>query len=459
MLKLEEMFENNRLYSAALKLCNKVAYDRKKGFTTSWDNMTYWEYAPNLQKDISFIKRYIVGYEFNPYKEIKRKVKTRTRKLYIGTWRDRLLESCLADFLNDGLRDYFNDRSFAYRSDKFGVYSCQKSIAKTIKKSTFFVRRDIKAFFYSIDQNILLQKLVGLVDADLFTLLKSRINFSYKDESGNICRSIVGLAFGSPLACVLANIYMTDIDNMLTKSSREIEYYRYADDMIVCTSDRESMYSAMKLADDCVKQHKLEINTLKSSELSFKHDPQTIITKKIKFLGLEYLQNGISRLPVEKRRKIMNIISGSIIPVSRKIDKLDSLDDKIRLVIDTINVIILKRIRYAAIIDYYLNHITDEEQLREMDLDIAGIVIGAVLKSKFRKGLFRRISFKKLRNMGLISLRHRSRILRHGIIKVPFLSMFNLILIEREIVRDLRKRDRINSIKMYKILKDRQTQK
>jgi hypothetical protein len=143
------------------------------------------------------------------------------------------------------------------------------------------------------------------------------------------------------------------------------------------------------------------------------------------------------------------------VPLSQKIERMERIDDKIKLVIDTINIIVLKRIRYAAIIDYYLNHITDEEQLREMDLDIAGIVIGAVLKMKFRKGLFRRISFKKLRSMGLISLRHRSRKLRHGIIKVPFLSMFNMILIERELMRDLRKRDRINNIKMFKILKDK----
>lgn len=455
MLRLKELLDDNRLYIAALRLSNKVAYDRKKGFTTSWDSMTYWEYAPNLGKDISFIKRHMIGYEFNPYKEIKRKVKTRTRMIYIATWRDRLLESCLADFLNYGLKDYFNDRSFAYRSDRFGVYSCQKSIAQTIKKSSYFVRRDIKSFFYSIDQNILLNKISGLVDADLFSLLKSRINFYYKDEFGSLNKSEVGLAFGSPLACVLANIYMTDIDNMLTRSNREIEYYRYADDMIICASDRESMHKAMQIADDSIKQHKLEINGSKSSELSFKKDHLTKTTRKIKFLGLEYLQNGISRLPVEKRRKIMNIILRSIVPLSQKIERMERIDDKIKLVIDTINIIVLKRIRYAAIIDYYLNHITDEEQLREMDLDIAGIVIGAVLKMKFRKGLFRRISFKKLRSMGLISLRHRSRKLRHGIIKVPFLSMFNMILIERELMRDLRKRDRINNIKMFKILKDK----
>ena len=294
-----------------------------------------------------------------------------------------------------------------------------------------------------------------MVDADLFSLLKSRINFYYKDEFGALNKSEVGLAFGSPLACVLANIYMTDIDNMLTRSNREIEYYRYADDMIICASDRESMHKAMQIADDSIKQHKLEINGSKSSELSFKKDHLTKTTRKIKFLGLEYLQNGISRLPVEKRRKIMNIILRSIVPLSQKIERMERIDDKIKLVIDTINIIVLKRIRYAAIIDYYLNHITDEEQLREMDLDIAGIVIGAVLKMKFRKGLFRRISFKKLRSMGLISLRHRSRKLRHGIIKVPFLSMFNMILIERELMRDLRKRDRINNIKMFKILKDK----
>jgi hypothetical protein len=112
------------------------------------------------------------------------------------------------------------------------------------------------------------------------------------------------------------------------------------------------------------------------------------------------------------------------------------------------NDVVQDRIRSAAIIDYYLKHVNDELQLKNMDRLLAERVISCVTGKPFRKGHFRIVPFKKLRDMGLISLLHRSRLHRHGHLRVSFLSMHNELLHKRHLETIKRREERINHMKM-----------
>jgi hypothetical protein len=78
-----------------------------------------------------------------------------------------------------------------------------------------------------------------------------------------------------------------------------------------------------------------------------------------------------------------------------------------------------KGIRNVALLDYYLKHVGDENQLRLLDRWLAEEVLSAVFGGH-KKGHFRRISFQQLRAMGLPSLLHRRRMICGGRMESPF---------------------------------------
>jgi hypothetical protein len=76
-------------------------------------------------------------------------------------------------------------------------------------------------------------------------------------------------------------------------------------------------------------------------------------------------------------------------------------------------------VRNVAIIDYYLRHVDDETQLKLIDRWLAEEVVSLCFGGH-RKGSFRKLSFEKLRAMGLPSLVHRRRLIRHGHVESSF---------------------------------------
>ncbi|HUJ39310.1 MAG TPA: hypothetical protein VLW54_02090, partial [Candidatus Acidoferrales bacterium] len=76
-------------------------------------------------------------------------------------------------------------------------------------------------------------------------------------------------------------------------------------------------------------------------------------------------------------------------------------------------------VRNVAILDYYLKHVEDEEQLRRLDRWLAEEVL-ALAFGGHRRGNFRKLPYARLREMGLPSLVHRRRLIGHGQVESPF---------------------------------------
>ena len=70
------------------------------------------------------------------------------------------------------------------------------------------------------------------------------MRFVFHDESGSH-RAEVGIPFGAAIACVFANIYLNDLDRQIERIP-SVHYFRYADDLLVITSERESAVQAQE---------------------------------------------------------------------------------------------------------------------------------------------------------------------------------------------------------------------
>lgn len=414
---------------------------------------TYYEFAAKLDVNLGRIRRKVSSgkYEFSPYLKKSIRIGHKDRDIYLASWPDRIVERWLACGLNKNLIDWFSPSCYAYRPGKFGLDLCQERVAKACKQNMYVIKRDISNYFYSIPHEKLIQTISKLIPTSdrLFDLILQRIRFKHSDGVANI-----GVPFGSPIACVLANIYLSDLDK--TMERLPIKYFRYADDFIIIAYDCEVAHAANTIFSENISELGLTTKESHTKNIvisdNYIEDEVFKRNSKFKFLGLEFVDGNTVRLGRDKQRKIINLFHKELKTIRSKLKKMD-ITDRLQMVVDVANGVISNRMRSAAIIDYYLKHANDIQQLKSMDLLIAQIVISAILNKPFRYKDFSTISFKKLRQAGLISLVHRHRLHKQGHLHVNFLNIHNELVARRHQDAINRKNTRIEQMAMLRKLK------
>src|SRR6201984_2342320 len=171
------------------------------------------------------------------------------RTLYIPPWEERIVDLLLYRILNKRLHSWFSPNSYAYRDRSFGLDACQSRIARMLREAKgplYVVKRDIADFFASIHHENLLNKLASLVDRNdcLYRLLAQRVHFAY-EENGGVQAATKGVPFGTSIACLLANIYLTEMDRAI-EAEPGLRYFRYADDILFLSSSRDAALRAAR---------------------------------------------------------------------------------------------------------------------------------------------------------------------------------------------------------------------
>lgn len=452
-LTLHDCLNTRTIEFSALTFINKIAFNPRKGYTSA-NNETFWDFAGKLKRNITKIIDQIHShtYKYDPCLKKTRIVHGRERDLYISTWSDKIVERWLNDCLNLLLNKWFSKNSYAYRINALGLDSCQTKIVHALTTNDYIIKRDISSYFYTINHDILISQIKNLIDPTdfLYELLLNRINFLYHTGNNNVLTATIGIPFGSSLACTLSNIHLTPLDKKMAEMP--INYFRYADDFLITANDPNIAIIAAETLDNELTSLKLTSKKTHQFNISFKNHHQFKTVNKFKHLGLEYTSDKIIRLPVEKQRKILNFYKNEMERIKPRLSRLP-IQDRLNIAVKEANNIIIKRIRAVAIIDYYLKHVTDDIQLKLLDLEIATIIISTILNKKFRYHDFSKISFKSLRNAGLISLRHRQKLHRHGHLKVSFLSIHNELIADRYESMLRQRRDRINHMRINKKLR------
>lgn len=447
MITIQALLKTRPLLQSALTITNKIAYNQSLGYSKGPDNLTYWDAASNITKTTIELQRQIERKQFNfsPCKKVVRRIKYKTREIYISNWTDKIVEKWLSDTLNIKLKRWLSPNAYAYRINSLGLDKCQRKVAAAISGNQYIIRRDISNYFYSIDHTLLLNKLTQIIDENdyLYNLLKQRMVYDYIIDNKR-CTATVGIPFGSSISCLFANVYLTELDNKL--SALPISYFRYADDfLIICDTKGDADHAAT------VFDEELQLLKLKQKE-SHKVDVQLIGNKAVHFLGLDFNSNNTS-LSIEKERKIINIFRRNLQYRKRDIDTAASLSSKIAIAVDAVNEMLLQRIRSVSIIDYYLKHINDEQQLKRMDMKITELVISIVLGKPFRRRDFAKIPYYTLRRANLPSLLHRHRLIHHGHLQVNFMSLRNELRILRGVRAVESRYNRYNQVALCRKLR------
>ena len=195
------------------------------------------------------------------------------------------------------------DKTFIYDS-----YSCrlEKGTHRGVKRLSLFIRKvsknytgycwvlkcDIKKFFATVDQEILLNLLRKKIEGtDILWLLKEIVE-SFNSEFGES----KGIPLGNLTSQIFANIYMNELDQFIKHKLKIKFYLRYADDFVILSEDRNYL-------EDLI----FKISYFLESNLKLSlHENKVVISKYtqgIDFLGYIVLPYVI--IPRTKTRKRM----------------------------------------------------------------------------------------------------------------------------------------------------------
>jgi len=158
----------------------------------------------------------------------------------------------------------------------------------------------------------------------------------------------------------------------------------------------------------------------------------------------------------EKGRKIRNLFRTAFRRKRRRFVKTHKPIFRAQLAVDIARDVVEEGFRSVAIIDYYLKHVNDESQLRQLDQWLAEEILSVTFGNGHKKGNFNKIPFSRLRAMGLPSLQHRRRLLRHGHLESHFFTMRNENLIAQQQRRLPSARKNISGIDSLQTGKHRQ---
>ena len=158
---------------------------------------------------------------------------------------------------------------------------------------------DIRKFFASIDQDILLELIKRKVDDIEALWLIEKIIRSFPS----------GLPLGNVTSQLFANIYLNELDQFVKHNLREKYYLRYCDDFIILGEDEKNLCGLVPVIDDFLQ-----------GTLGLQLHPDKIILRKqrqgIDFLGYVVLPHH-RVLRTKTKRRIMK-------KIQRKRDELDN---------------------------------------------------------------------------------------------------------------------------------------
>jgi len=427
LLRWGEVYSEAELYKAAVRVYTKPVFQWRKALATSTDGRTLYDFAAHGLARLDAIHEVLrqQRFEFRPAVALHYNFNGKHRTLYIPPWEERIVDLLLYRALNSRLHHWFSPNSYAYRDRKYSLDACQTRIATVLRSAKgplYIIKRDISDYFASIDHGLLLSKLTVLFDpADyLYQLLAQRVRFLF-EERGQLQTATIGIPFGTSIACLLANIYLTDLDHEVESIPR-LRYFRYADDLLLlCFSRETAAYAAQHLE---LLLTALRLKTKPSHQANLVLTQEQVLDDTFtsaacfRHLGLIFRAGGDVALSRDKLRKIRNLFRFAF---RRKKRWRRESDPRARAqsLVDIATETIEKGIRNVAILDYYLKHVSEEKQLHLLDRWLAEEILSAVFGGH-KKGHFRRISFAQLRTMGLPSLSHRRRMILNGRIESPF---------------------------------------
>jgi RNA-directed DNA polymerase len=223
------------------------------------------------------------------------------RSIHKASVRDRLLHHAIYRQLYPFFDRTFIADSFSCRANKgthkainrFRTFARKVSVNHT--KTVWVLKCDIRKFFASVNQNILMEILRGYIaDENILRLISEIVGSFHSTSEG------VGLPLGNLTSQLLVNIYMNEFDQFM-KHKLKVKYYiRYADDFVIFSRNKEYLKNLIPVTQTFLRE-KLRLQ-LHPKKISIR-----TIASGADYLGWVHFPNHRILRTVTKRRMVQRI--------------------------------------------------------------------------------------------------------------------------------------------------------
>lgn len=149
------------------------------------------------------------------------------RQICAPDFRDRVVQHAICQVIGPCLERGFIDDSYACRKGK-GHHRAIQRASEFCRRFPYFLKCDVRKFFYSIDHTILTSLLVRkFKDTDAMWLFNTIIHTAPTETPGK------SIPLGNLTSQYFANLYLDPLDHLLKENLRLKGYVRYMDDFLM----------------------------------------------------------------------------------------------------------------------------------------------------------------------------------------------------------------------------------
>ncbi len=207
------------------------------------------------------------------------------RILRIPGVRDRVAQTAAALVLTPVLDPEFEDVSYGYRGGRSVDQAVRRIMQLRDRGFRWVVDADIERYFDEIPIDKLLERLARHVDEEaVLALVRLWLTAEVRDGAGGY-RMVKGVAQGSPLSPLFANLYLDRLDEAHLRAGHKL--VRFADDFVILCKTRPEAEQALDLAEAELRKMQLALNPSKTRITHFDHG--------FKYLGTIFLRSLVMR--------------------------------------------------------------------------------------------------------------------------------------------------------------------
>ena len=217
------------------------------------------------------------------------------RPLGIPAVKDRVIQQSLAQVLSDIYEPHFSKYSYGFRKGRSQHDAMNKVLEYLNDGYQWVIDLDIEKYFDTVNHDKLVSILRERVKDDITLHLIRSILKSGIMEDGLVSPSEEGVPQGSPVSCVLSNIYLDKFDKEL--EARGLRFVRFADDVNIFVKSEMSAERVMKSISSWLERKLfLKVSATKT---------KVVRPKDSNFLGFTFVKSkdGWKCKPMDDRKK------------------------------------------------------------------------------------------------------------------------------------------------------------
>lgn len=250
------------------------------------------------------------------------------RLIGIPTVRDRVVQQALKRVIEPIFEEQFSDGSYGYRPKRSAHGAIHHAVSLMRDEGLeHVVDMDLSKCFDLLDHDLILNAVRRrITDGSILALIRLFLKSGVMND-GHVSATEIGSPQGGVISPLLANIYLDDFDQEMTRRGHKL--IRYADDILIFKGSRKGAQNALKVASSHLE------NELK-------------LTVNLRKTHLTDLDEGVGYLGFVIHREYIQIKDGKIRALKQKLKKATRRNTPVNLekVIADVNPILRGFVNY-----------------------------------------------------------------------------------------------------------------